>query len=97
MTVDINKSIRTAVDTGEIKVGLRETKKAYMAGTLKVVIVAKNCPNDHTEEIELWDVPILRFHSTNLTLGSVCGKPFTISVLGVIDPGKSKVMDAVDV
>ena len=60
--MDVNKSIRTAVDTGDTKIGLRETKKAYMAGTLKLVVVAKNCPKDHTEEIELWDVPIMRFH-----------------------------------
>jgi len=92
--MDVNRSIRTVVDTGDAKIGLRETKKAYMAGTLKLVVVAKNCPRDHTEEIELWDVPIMKYHSTNLTLGSICGKPYTISVLGVIDPGKSKIMDA---
>jgi len=93
--VEVNKAIRTAVDTGDVRIGLRETKKAYMAGTLKLVVVAKNCPRDHTDEIELWDVPILRSGATNLTLGSICGKPFTISVLGIIDPGKSNILRAV--
>ena len=92
MDIEMNKAIRTAVETGEVRIGLRETKKAYVAGTLKLVVVAKNCPGDFTDEIELWDVPIHRTDATNLTLGSICGKPFNISILGIVDPGESQIL-----
>ncbi len=95
MDIEINTAIRTAVETGDVSIGLRETKKSYLAGTLKLVIVAKNCPGDHTDEIELWDVPIHRSDATNLTLGSICGKPFNIAVLGILDPGESPILKSV--
>ena len=35
----------------------------------------------------------MKYSEAGLVLGSVCGKPFTISVLLVLDEGKSKVLE----
>lgn len=95
--MDVHRTLRTAVNTGRVVMGIRETRKAHARGDLKMVVLAKNCPSSVAEEIARWDIPVYRFGGTNLALGSVCGKPFSISVLGIVSPGKSEVMKLVQV
>ena len=44
--MDINRSIRIAVDTGKVSFGAESSKTALMNKQAKLVIVAQNCPTE---------------------------------------------------
>ena len=44
--MDINKSLRMAIDTGDVKLGCNQTSKAIEKGEVKLVILSSNCPSD---------------------------------------------------
>jgi len=90
--MDVGREIRKAIDTGSIKLGADQTKKAVEEGSAKLVILSKNCPDEF-----LWDqsrTRTLRFDGTNVDLGLACGKPFSISALAVLEPGESEILGA---
>ena len=97
MSVDANKEIRRAVDTGKIAFGLKECKKKLLAGIGQMVIVSKNMPKNERESLkQLANVESKKFYEypeNGLVLGSVCGKPFVISTMLIIEEGKSKVLE----
>jgi large subunit ribosomal protein L30e len=91
--MDINKALKTAVTTGQVFFGFEQTKKALSAGSAKLVIVSSNCPEDHIAAIRKQKkVPYFRFGGTNIELGSACGKPFSISVLSILNAGQSDIL-----
>ena len=91
--MDINKALRAAVATGKVYFGVNEAKKAIKAGQAKLIIVSSNCPNNFIDELNnIKKISRYTFKGTNTELGSTCGKPFPISVLTVIKPGKSNIM-----
>ncbi|MDG6221517.1 MAG: 50S ribosomal protein L30e [Candidatus Thermoplasmatota archaeon] len=85
--IDINRAIKQVLSTGKVTVGAKETKKAASNGEVKLVIVASN-----SVERDFHGVPIHAFAGTNMELGTICGKPFSISVLGVVDQGDSNIL-----
>ena len=95
--MDAKKEIRRAVDTGKIVFGSKQSLVHALNGKGKMVIVSKNTELEVREDIEnactISNVPLYKFEGTGLELGEVCGKPFTISAMTVLDEGKSKVTD----
>lgn len=94
--MNVERAIRKAVTTGKVVLGAGETIKAVSGNKANLVIVAENCPasfrKNLTQFAALTDLPIYEFGGTSLALGSVCGKPFLVSMLGIIDAGNSEVM-----
>ena len=91
--MDINKALRSAVSTGKVYFGINETKKAITAGKAKLVIISSNCPKDYIDDInKLKKVSTYNFRGSNVDLGSTCGKPFPVSVLTIVKPGKSTIL-----
>ncbi len=97
--MNVERAIRTVVDTGKIVMGERETIKSVKNNKIKLVIVAGNCPAplkrtlvDLSTHLRL---PVYEFGGTSLALGSLCGRPFHVSMLGVIDAGSSDVLQLV--
>ena len=97
MSVDANKEIRRAVDTGEVSMGTREAKKKMLEGKGEMVIVSRNIPLGEKEVLKhlakIENKKFFEYPETGLVLGSVCGKPFTISAMLILDAGKSKVLE----
>lgn len=95
--MDVGKSIRAAVDTGKVILGERETLKAVRNGDVKRVIMASNCPPAFKEELahcaKVSGVQVYEYHGSSLELGSVCGKPFVVSMLGVVEAGDSNIFE----
>ena len=83
-------ALKVAVDTGEVRFGLRSVRLAAKSGKARLVVVASNCP----DELPGVNVKTLAFPGTNAELGAVCGKPFSVSALAVIDPGDSNILSA---
>lgn len=97
--MDINRSIRIAVDTGKVAYGVESAKKALMTKQAKLVIIANNTPQDIKEDInryaELSEVPILEFSGSSLDLGAICGRPHFVATLTVYEMGDSDIIKAV--
>ena len=47
--MDLNKSLRLAIDTGKVSVGSKQSCKAINSGSAKLVILASNCPKETTD------------------------------------------------
>ncbi len=91
--IDMNRALKTASTTGDVRFGLAETKKSMKKGEAKMVVVSKNCPE--TSALQSGSsVKIVTYEGTNVELGNACGKPFPISALAVVSPGESNILSA---
>ena len=90
--MDINKALRSAIETGSVHVGARESCKAADAGTAKLVIISSNCPKEAANQVKESKSPVHSFSGNNAVLGAACGKPFPVSVVAILDGGKSDVL-----
>ncbi len=88
--MDINKELRLAISTGKVYFGLEQTRKAIETKKAKLIIVSSNCPDKRLKRMR--KVKVYKFNGTNPELGAACGKPFSISVLTILDPGQSNVL-----
>lgn len=93
----ISRAIRQCVDSGKVEFGSNRGIKRSLAGKAKLVIISKNCPESIAQDIisfcKLSSIPLLRFEGTSIDLGTVAGKPYPVSVLAVIDPGNSGIVE----
>ena len=90
--MDINKALRSAIETGTVHVGARESCKAADSGTAKLIIISSNCPEDTTKQVKNSETPVHSFSGNNAVLGAACGTPFPISTVAILDAGKSDVL-----
>ena len=90
--MDINKALRSAIDTGKVHVGTRESCRAANAGSAKLIIVSTNCPKESAEQLKESKSPVHSFSGNNATLGAACGKPFPVSAIAILDSGKSDIL-----
>lgn len=93
---EAGKEIRRAVDTGKVLFGNKESLYSLKHGEGQLLVVTKNVPTLDLEEVKhiatLAQVPVYSFAGNGLELGSVCGKPYVVSTLLIVDEGKSKVL-----
>ena len=94
--MDVSKEIRQAIVTGNVFIGADKSLKTLKRGQAKLVIVASNVARDTLEDIKhyskLANVKVHFFDGDSAALGLACGKPFSLSVLTVIEPGNSNVL-----
>ncbi len=92
---DLSNDVRLAVDTGKVSLGYREVIKAVNANSAKVVVVAVNGKRSIVDDInhicKIAGVKLVVFKGGSLELGTVCGKPYSINSLAVIDAGNSSI------
>jgi large subunit ribosomal protein L30e len=95
--VEAGTEIRRAVDTGKVLFGYKQCQKELMKGKGELIVLSKNIPEIEKETIkhlaETAGKKVFEYPKNGLNLGSICGKPFVISSLIIIDTGKSKVLD----
>ena len=90
--IDVSRALRVATDTGDVRFGLREVRRAAKAKKAKLVVLASNCPPDTAAN--LGEVRLLRFPGTNVDLGAACGLPFSVAAIAVLSPGDSNILSA---
>ncbi|MCK4928376.1 MAG: 50S ribosomal protein L30e [Methanosarcinales archaeon] len=91
MDVDLNKVLRSAIQTGNVIVGSKRTQKAVESNQAKAVVLASNCPED-VRNMVTGKVPIIDFPGIGVELGTTLSKPYAIAAMAVIDPGESDIM-----
>ncbi len=91
------RAIRQCVDSGKVEFGTNIGVKSALSGRAKLVVVAQNCPaallQDVSRFCKLSSVPMLTFEGTSMELGTIAGRPHTIAILVVFDPGNSGIME----
>jgi len=95
--LDLNREIRQAVTTGKVILGPEKSLKSLKLGHAKSVILALNCSEAVRADIEhyakLAGIPIHFYQGDSAELGLACGKPFLVSVMTVLDPGSSNILN----
>ena len=88
--VDISIALKSAITTGKVEFGVEQTKKAVNAGKAQMVILSRNCPSAELRgDI---GVKVHVYGGNNMELGALCGKPFSVSALAIIDKGSSNIL-----
>jgi large subunit ribosomal protein L30e len=82
------------VKTGKVIIGANRTVDAAANGSAKMVVLASNCPEDVKTKVQETNVPVLEYEGTSVELGPVCGKPFTIAAMAILDAGESDILAA---
>jgi len=87
--MEIEKLVKKALRDGKVIIGFEKTKKLLKTSKdIKTVVVASNIPDTMLKELEYYaklrDIEILKFGGSNIELGNICGKPFNISVIGIL-------------
>ncbi len=98
--MDLNRSIRIAVDTGKVSYGVDSAKNALLNKQAKLVIIAKNIPDDLRKDVtryaSLSEVPILEYSGSSLDLGGICGRPHFVAAMTIFELGDSDILKAVE-
>jgi large subunit ribosomal protein L30e len=87
--IDIGRALKSAINTGKVEFGVDQTEKAVKSGKAQIVILARNCPSEFLKDAK---VKIHVFEGNNMELGALCGKPFSVSALAVIDKVSSNIL-----
>ncbi len=94
--VDFTFELRKAEETGKIIMGAKKTIQYAKMGGAKLIIVARNARPDIKEDIlyyaKLSGIPVYEFEGTSVELGTLLGRPHTVSALAILDPGESRIL-----
>jgi len=88
--VDIGRALKIAESTGKVVFGVKESERAVKEGEAKLVIISNNCPSDFLASEHA--VKVYRYSGSNVDLGALAGKPFSVSAVAVIDKGSSNIL-----
>jgi len=92
-------AVRLAVESGKVEFGGKAAADAGLNGKARAFVVAGNAPKDVRERVEgyakLGGIPVISFEGSSVELGSVCGRPFPVSVLSVYEEGSSNILELV--
>jgi large subunit ribosomal protein L30e len=93
----LTSAIRLCVESGKVGMGARTGIAASLLGKAKLFVVASNTPLEIKSQVEKYSaasgIPLIVFEGSSVELGSVCGKPFPVSVLSIYEPGSSPIME----
>jgi large subunit ribosomal protein L30e len=82
------KELRDALKDNSVVMGSKTTIKYLKVGNVKLIVIANNCPESVTKEIEhyskLSGIEVKKFDGTAKQLGVFCGKPFAIASLAIV-------------
>lgn len=100
MSIDIERELKIALRTGDIIIGSNIAVKNAKLGKGKLIIIARNCPDDIKSDIlyysRLSNIPVYVYPGSSWDLGAICGKPFMVASLTIIDPGDSRILSLIE-
>lgn len=92
-----SNDIRLAVDSGEVVLGIKQVLKSIKNNSAKLVITAVKNKEDVLNDIKyltnISDIKLEIFKGNSTELGSICGKPYSVSTLSIINPGHSNILN----
>ncbi len=95
-----NTQLRNSVDSGKVVFGTKESLRECLVGDPKIVVVSKTLKKITKKQIEhyskLLKINFIEYPDTGFELGSVCGKPFNVSVVAIKEIGESSIIDVIN-
>ena len=95
-SITFESEIKVLLKTGKVLLGSKRTIKALKMGKLKGVIVASTLRGDIKSDImryaSLAGIPVVEYKGSGWELGTILGKPFLVSAVGVEELGDSQIM-----
>ena len=77
--------LKKLLKTDKVVLGTQRTLKLLKVGSATNVFLSSNCPDDIKKDIEYYaklaGVPIIYLKQPNDELGTLCKKPYAVSVL----------------
>ena len=94
---DIANDIRLAVDSGKAALGINSVIDSIKNDTAKLLVVASKNRGDNVQDIahmaKISNIRVVMFDGTSMELGALCGKPFSVSAVSIIEQGNSKILE----
>lgn len=94
---DLARDIRLAVDTGKVALGYKEVVKSISSSDAKAVVIAIKGKKSMIEDIlhlcNVANVKVIKFEGNSMELGTVCGKPYSVNALAIVDQGHSNILN----
>ncbi|MFH1821659.1 MAG: 50S ribosomal protein L30e [Methanobacteriota archaeon] len=94
--MEVSRKVAQAMVTGKVIMGTDKSLKALKRGQARLVIVSSNCARETLEDVKhyskLADTKFHIFDGDSTSLGLACGKPFSVDMLVVLDPGSSNIL-----
>jgi len=82
------EEIKQIVKEEKAVIGTKEVIKNLKLGKIKKVFVTSNCPDKVKEDIKYYSklsgAEVVQLEQPNDELGTICKKPFSISILGLL-------------
>ena len=95
--ISLEDEIKTVLKTGKVILGAKKSIKAIKLGKAKAVVIASLIPRHIEEDVKYYaklsGVKVIRFKGSSYDLGTVCGKPFPITTIAILDPGESRILE----
>jgi large subunit ribosomal protein L30e len=95
-----DQELRNVVDTGKIIYGTKNVKKDCLINDPKMLVISNTLSEYYKDQLfyyaKLLNIKIIEYPEGSEELGSICGKPFSISALAIEDYGKSSIVDVVE-
>ena len=92
----MSNDIRLAVDSGKTAIGLNTATATIKDSSAKLIIVAEKSKESNMKDLvhmaKVAGIKIIEFNGNPVELGAVCGKPFSVSAISVIEPGNSNIL-----
>ncbi|MCL5100435.1 MAG: 50S ribosomal protein L30e [Candidatus Marsarchaeota archaeon] len=93
---DLGNDIRLVVDTGKVSIGYRNVLRSISNTSANAVVVASKgnteLINDIKHMCNIASVKVITFDGNPTELGALCGKPFSVNALAVLEQGSSKIL-----
>jgi len=93
----LDQELRMALTTGKVYLGSKMALKELKRGRARIAIVSSNCPESVKMKIsqysKLLNIPLLTHSKNSIDLGTLCGKPFPVSVIVINETGNSKILN----
>ncbi len=98
LNLNLNDEIKRLFSSGKVIVGSKKTIKSLKMGKTKGLIVAQNTPKEIMGDINYYsqfrNIPVIEYPNNSIELGSVCGNPYPVCSIGILNTGKSKILSS---
>ncbi len=95
----LEHALRLTLESGKVVLGHRQSLDHIKVGDIKAIIIASNARQDVKQDIDALakesNIPVYIQKWTSLQLGTICGKPYPVSALGIISEGTSNILEII--
>jgi large subunit ribosomal protein L30e len=94
---DLANNIRLAVDSGKVAMGVNSVMDSIKQNNAKLIVIASKNREDILQDVQhlskVSNIKTVMFEGNSIELGAICGKPYSISVLAVLEAGNSRILE----